>query len=161
MDSVFIGKGKMAGKGVYAARDFNKGELVKVYNLTLLTQTMYDALPENERMFVHSFWGKMYLFPEPSRYTNHSATPNTYSDVNQMCDYASRFIPQGEMITTNATIEVRKELETFVQALEGSSVSDFEWYRGGYRNARVRYTMNNKVKDLRLKRQAGNWRIVS
>lgn len=29
MDNVIIGKGKLAGKGVYAARDFKKGQVYK------------------------------------------------------------------------------------------------------------------------------------
>lgn len=75
--NVYIGKGKLAGKGVYAARDFEVGEVVKYYNLKPLTQEDFDRLPKGEQRFVHTFRGNMYLFPEPSRYTNHSADPNT------------------------------------------------------------------------------------
>ena len=57
MKDVVIGKGKLAGKGVYAARDFKKGELVISYNLKSLTQGEFDLLPKSEQMFVHSFWG--------------------------------------------------------------------------------------------------------
>lgn len=118
MADVFIGKGKLASKGVYAARDFKKGELVKAYNLKPLTQTEYDALPQSERMFTHSFWGQIYLFPEPSRYTNHSVNPNTRSDLKKMCDYTIRPIKKGEMVTTNATVEVHNEVETFMKVNE-------------------------------------------
>ncbi len=111
-----IGKGKLAGKGVYAARDFKGGELVQEWNLTELSQTDFDSLPKSEHMFVHSFWGNMYLFPEPSRYTNHSASPNTRSDFKKMCDFAARPIKKGEMITVNATDEVKYELKTFLEA---------------------------------------------
>lgn len=134
-DNVYIGKGKLAGKGVYAARDFKECELVKEYNLRPLSQAQFDALPKSERMFVHSFWGKMYLFPEPSRYTNHSANPNTHSDLKKMCDYASRAIKKGEMITANATIKVRNELETFIESVEGVKPEKFKWLKGGYRNS--------------------------
>ena len=92
MDDVYIGKGKLAGKGVYALRDFKKGELVKEWNLKLLSQADFDRLSKSERMFVHSFWNKIYLFPEPSRYTNHSAHPNAQSDLEKMCDFAIRDI---------------------------------------------------------------------
>lgn len=143
--SVYIGKGKLAGKGVYAARDFKKGEVVKLYDLKSLTQTAFDALPKSEHKFVHTFWGKMYLFPEPSRYTNHSANPNTRSDLKKMCDIAVRPIKKGEMITTNAKIEVKAELETFIEVYETSKkVLDFTVLKGGYRNATVSYSLQIK-----------------
>lgn len=161
MDDVFIGKGRLAGKGVYANRDFKVGEVVKNYNLKPLTQSDFDNLPEKEKMFVHSFWGKMYLFPEPSRYTNHSANPNTQSDLKEMCDIAIRPIKKGEMITTNATTEVRKELQTFLEVHEGIGVQNFKWLKGGYRNATVSYSVSNGSKKvLNLKRVDGNWCIL-
>ena len=162
MDDVYIGKGKLAGKGVYAARDFEVGEIVKYYNLTLLTQGDFDNLPAKEKMFVHSFWGKMYLFPEPSRYTNHSANPNTESDLEKMCDIAIRPIKKDEMITTNATKEVQKELATLVEVHENTKeIQDFKWLKGGYRNALITYSLpNGKTKTLQLKRINGNWRLL-
>lgn len=119
MSSLIIG----AGKGVYAGRDYKKGELVKSWNLTELTQADFDALPKSEQMFVHSFWGKMWLFPEPSRYTNHSANPTVVSDFEKMCDYAARPIKNGEMITVNATDEIKYELKTFLKAYEQAANS--------------------------------------
>ena len=161
MDDVYIGKGRLAGKGVFAARDFEQGETVKYYNLRELSQADFDSLPVSDQMFVHSFWGKMYLFPEPSRYTNHSAHPNTKSDLKNMCDYAVRPILKGDMITTNATEEIRNELMTFVEALEQTAVKKFAWIRGGYRNAVVSYYIGEKKKALTLRRVAGNWRVTS
>ena len=114
MADVYIGKGKLAGKGVYAGRDYSKGELIKPWNLKELTQDEFDALPKNEHMFTHSFNGKIYLFPEPSRYTNHSASPNAVSDYEKQCDYALRDIKKDEMITINATDEIKYELKTFL-----------------------------------------------
>lgn len=160
MTDVVIGKGKLAGKGVYAARDFKKGELVKPWNLKELSQAEFNALPTSEHMFVHSFWGKMYLFPEPSRYTNHSANPTVVSDFDKMCDYAIRDIKKGEMITINATDEVKFELKTFVDSYENTKVSNFKREKGGYRNAVVSYSVGQKKKRLTLKRINGNWRIV-
>lgn len=162
MDDVYIGKGKLAGKGVYASRDFVVGEIVKYYNLTPLTQSDFDNLPDGEKMFVHSFWRKMYLFPEPSRYTNHSAHPNTESDLQKMCDIATKPIKKDEMITTNATAEVRKELQTFVEVYEDTKeISNFKWLKGGYRNAILVYSVSSGLqKTLDLKRSDGNWRIL-
>lgn len=123
MNNLKIGKGKIAGKAVYADRDFKKGELVMAWNLKQLTQPQFNALPKSEHMFVHSFWGKMWLFPEPSRYTNHSANPTVVSDFEKMCDYAARDIKKGEMITVNATDEIRYELKTFLEAYEKATNS--------------------------------------
>lgn len=162
MDDVYIGKGKLVGKGVYAARDFEVGEVVNFYNLKPLTQGDFDCLPESERIFVHTFWGEMYLFPEPSRYTNHSADPNTESDLKHMCDIAIKPIKKGEMITTNATKEVQKELETFVEARECVKPLTFKWLKGGYRNAAISYSLpDGKEHELVLKRIDGNWRVVN
>lgn len=159
---VYIGKGKLNGKGVYASRVFKKGEVVKWYNLTPLTQLEFDKLPQDEKKFVHSFSGKMYLFPEPSRYTNHSATPNVSPDYSRMCDVALRDIQKDEMITVNATKEVQYELETFIQHYENTQqVSNFVWLKGGYRNAIVSYMLKNKMqKKITLKRIDGNWRVL-
>ena len=159
INNVVIGKGKLAGKGVYANLDFKEGELVKLYNLKPLTQSEYDALPKNQRMFTHSFWGQIYLFPEPSRYTNHSPNPNTRSDLKKMCDYAIKPIKKGEMITTNATVEVHNEVETFLEVYEKNPINDFNWLKGGYSNAVVSYRVGNKAYVITLKR-AGNWQIV-
>jgi len=162
MKNVYIGKGKLAGRGVYADRDFKVGEVVKFYNLQPLTQFEFDNLPVSERMFVHSFWGKMFLFPEPSRYTNHSVKPNTEADFQRMCDVAIKPIKKGDMITTNATLEVKKELETFVETYEKpKKITGFKWLRGGYRNATVSYSLPNKRhKEVILKRIDGNWRVI-
>ncbi len=54
---IIIGKGSLGGKGVYAAKDFKKSEVVVEYNLKPLTQKEVEDLPE--------------------RYVNHSGEPNT------------------------------------------------------------------------------------
>lgn len=161
MSDVAIGKGQLAGKGVYAARNFVEGEQVMSWNLKKLTQAEFNALPKSEHMFVHSFWGKMYLFPEPSRYTNHCANPNTKPDLLKMCDYAIRGIKKGEMITTNATLEVRNELETFIETIESAKIKSFKWLKGGYRNAICTYEVRDFKKRLNLKRINGNWQILN
>lgn len=78
-----------------------------------------------------------------------------------MCDVAIKPIKKGEMITTNATKEVQKELETFVEAREGVKATTFRWLKGGYRNATIRYMLpDGKEHELELKRIDGNWRIL-
>jgi ketosteroid isomerase-like protein len=118
MNNVTIGTGKLAGQGVYAARDFEKGELVVPYNLKPLTQAEFDALPMSEREWTHSFYGKIFLFPEPARYVNHDDDPSTYPDLERQGNYALRPIKKGEAITINDHIELMHELETFLEAYE-------------------------------------------
>lgn len=103
MSDVLIGKGKLAGKGVYAARDFKKGEIVVQYNLIPLTQDEFDKLSNSEKQFTHSYRGQIFLYQEPERYVNHADNPNTYQDHMQKADVALRDIKKGKMITTDAT----------------------------------------------------------
>jgi len=118
-----VGTGKLVGKGVYAARDFAEGELVVPYNFKALTQTEFNALPTAEREWTHSFYGKIYLFPEPARYVNHDDNPTTYPDLERQGDYALRPIKKGEPITINDRIELMHELETFLEAYEQAANS--------------------------------------
>lgn len=103
MSDVEIGNGSLAGKGVYAGRNFQKSEVVIQYHLTPLTQEQYNNLPESERMFTHRHGEVINLYSEPERYVNHSQTPNTYQDLERQCDVALRDIEKGEAITTDAT----------------------------------------------------------
>lgn len=102
MNNVIVGKGNLTGRGVYANRDFRKGEVVIQYHLKLLTGGEYKNLPEGEKMFTHTHWGQIYLYSEPERYVNHSKNPNTYQNLKKQQDVALRDINNGEMITTNA-----------------------------------------------------------
>ena len=102
-NDVIIGDGNLAGKGVYANRDFKKGEVVIRYHLKPLTEQEYAALSESEREFTHTHWGVVHLYSEPERYVNHSDAPNTRQDLTEKCDVALRDIKKGEAITTDAT----------------------------------------------------------
>ena len=103
MENVFIGKGNLSGKGVYACRDFESGEVVIEYHLKPLTENKFRDLSEAEKIFVHTHWGVKHLYSEPERYVNHASHPNTAQDLNKRCDVAIRNIHKGEMITTDST----------------------------------------------------------
>lgn len=103
MKDVFIGKGKLEGRGVYAKRAFKKGEVVITYQLTLLTPEEYKLLPRAEKNFTHVHWGKTYLYGLPERYVNHARHPNTLPDSHRRRDVAIRDIKKGEQITTDHT----------------------------------------------------------
>jgi ketosteroid isomerase-like protein len=120
---VIVGKGKHDGKGVYANRDFKKGEVVATYKLKLLTQDEFDNLPKGEWRWTHSFYGEIYLFPEPERYVNNSKNPTTYPDFEKQADIALRDIQKGEAITINNNVELTHELESFLIAYEKAANS--------------------------------------
>ena len=109
MKDVIIGNGKLAGKGVYANRDFKKGEVVIKYHLKPLTKEEYKKLPRSEKMFTHTHRGQIYLYSEPERYVNHSDNPNTYQDSERQHDIALREIKIGEMITSDVKIERKRD----------------------------------------------------
>ena len=102
MKNTLVGKGDLAGKGVYAARDFKAGEIVIKYNLEPLSEEKFEVLPESEKMFVHNHNGIKHLYSEPERYVNHSSNPNTRQNLNTKSDIAIRDIQKGEMITTDS-----------------------------------------------------------
>ncbi len=162
MDDIYIGEGKLHGKGVYASRDFQVGETVKNYNLQKISKEEYQNLNEEDKKSTHSFWGQMYLFPAPSRYTNHSANPNTKSDLERMCDIAIRPIKKGEMITTNATKEYKNEVRTFIESVNDSEVECFRWISGGYRNSRISFKLveSDRYQEVSVKRINGNFVIL-
>lgn len=89
--------------GIFANRDFKKGEIVVKYNLKDISQKEFDELSEGEKEFTHTFRGQLRLYSIPERYVNHSNNPNTIQDLENECDIALREIKKGEEITTDAT----------------------------------------------------------
>lgn len=116
MVDVTIGPGNLAGKGVYAARDFAIGEVVVSYRLQPLDEVAYLALPIGEDLFVHSYGGRRYLYPAPARFVNHADDPSCYQDFERGFDVARRPIAKGEPVTIDATAETARELATFLEA---------------------------------------------
>ena len=106
MDDVVIKKSKIGqfDKGVFAKRDFKKGEVVIRYNnLKPLTKQDFEKLPKNQKQFTHKHWGVIYLYSSPARYVNHSSNPNTVQNLKDRHDVAIRDIKKGEEITTDST----------------------------------------------------------
>lgn len=118
MADVRVGEGSLSGRGIFANRSFHEGEVVVSYEVRRLTRDEYSALPEDERRFVHSYWGERWLYPPPARYVNHADVPNTRQDFARRCDIAWRGIEPGDLITTDARKETDRELTTFLLACE-------------------------------------------
>ena len=49
-NDIVIGEGELAGKGVYANRDFKRDEVVISYTLKKLTEEQYAQLSEYEKI---------------------------------------------------------------------------------------------------------------
>ena len=99
MPDVIVKKSKIHGRGVFANKDFKKGEIVIKYNLKKLTKEKFNNLSEKEKHYTSKENGEYLLFPSPERYVNHSCSPNT-NPINK-CDIAIKDIKKGEEITTD------------------------------------------------------------
>jgi SET domain-containing protein len=97
---VVVKKSKIEGKGVFAARDFKKGEVVVCWDISKeLSKEEAERVPDEEKRYVDFFSGKYILQSPPARYVNHSCEPNTF--VKDFCDVAARDIRMGEEITAD------------------------------------------------------------
>jgi SET domain-containing protein len=93
-----VNKSKIEGKGVFAACDFKKGEIVLRWDISHeLTAEEVKELPEKEKGYVAFMNGKYILMQPPARYVNHSCEANTYAE--NFCDIAKSDIKKGEEIT--------------------------------------------------------------
>jgi len=92
-------------KGVFANRNFKKGEIVTKCNIKILTKKQFVNLPKMEKQFVHKRNGVFYLYLLPDRYVNHSSNPNTIQNFKDNCDIALWDIRKGDEITTDSKKE--------------------------------------------------------
>jgi uncharacterized protein len=101
MEDLIVKDSKIHGNGLFAGRDFKKGEIVVKYNLKLLTKEEFENLSEKEKHYTDFQDGKYWLFQVPERFVNHSCDPNTNPDQIKRCDVAIKDIKKGEEITTD------------------------------------------------------------
>ncbi len=90
------------GLGVFAFRDFKKGEVVIQYNLKTLTEEEFKNLPASEKHFTHKRYGIIYYYPDPERHVNRYEDPNVYVDYELDADVALRDIKKGEELSIQA-----------------------------------------------------------
>lgn len=96
---VIVKKSKIEGMGVFAARDFKKGEVILIWNPKSLTKNEYYNLSDQESKYRHKDGDSYSIMQPPERYVNHSCSPNTKPDDTS--DIAVRDIKQGEEITSD------------------------------------------------------------
>ncbi len=95
------------GLGVFANRDFRKGEIVIRWNLKILSGEEYAKFSQYEQNnFCHNREGIMYYYPDPERHVNRSRNPNVISDIAKSANVALRVIKKGEELSiSDATKE--------------------------------------------------------
>ncbi|MFA5069802.1 MAG: SET domain-containing protein [Patescibacteria group bacterium] len=98
--SIFVKKSKICGRGVFAGRNFKKGEtVIKWKKPRIITKSRASKLPPGEKNYlVGKSKNRYILMQPPERYVNHSCEANTR--VKNMCDVASKNIKKGEEITS-------------------------------------------------------------
>ena len=104
MVEVIVQKSKIQGYGVFAGRNFRKGEIVMKWD-TAIVLIKRDALkiPLTKRKYLVYSDGMFILSQPPEKYLNHSCIPNTME--KNYCDIALRNIRKGEEITTDYSLD--------------------------------------------------------
>ena len=99
MLDVIVKKSKIHGTGVFATRDFKKGEVILHWKPKYLPLSAKDTLTDIEKHYIYILKDKIRVMQEPEKFVNHSCDNNTY--VMNECDVALRDIKAGEEITAN------------------------------------------------------------
>ncbi|MFA5925864.1 MAG: SET domain-containing protein [Parcubacteria group bacterium] len=98
--SITIRKSKIDKKGVFASRDFRKGETVLRWNPRVLKKSEMEKLGKDQENYVYRAGNnKYYLMQSPEKFVNHSCEANTLAKGGS--DIAARDIRKGEEITTD------------------------------------------------------------
>ena len=103
MSDVIIKKSKIGqfqdGLGVFANKDFKKGEVLIKFNLKVLSKEEYQKLPKMEKHFTHKRNDVIYYYPDPERHVNRSKNPNVCPGLDHSGDIALRDIKKGEELS--------------------------------------------------------------
>jgi SET domain-containing protein len=101
-DDVIVGKSEIHGKGVFALKDFKKGDLVMSWDVSLTaTFDEIEVMDDEDKEYINFLNGKYVVMQEPEKYVNHSCKPNT--EVKNFCDIAIKDIKKDEEITSDYT----------------------------------------------------------
>ncbi|MBN2567537.1 SET domain-containing protein-lysine N-methyltransferase [Candidatus Woesearchaeota archaeon] len=107
---VIVKASRIHGTGVFAARDFRKGETVLRWDLSRrLTKKQAAAVPDDEKPFITFIGGKHTLLLPPERFVNHSCDNNTRAEGH--CDVAVRDIREDEEITADYADDLEPGVE--------------------------------------------------
>jgi SET domain-containing protein len=97
---VVVRESRIEGKGVFAIRDFKKGETVIKWDISRqITPAEAELASAEDKRYLAYRGGKIIVQQVPAKYVNHCCDPNTY--VVDFCDVALRDINAGEEITSD------------------------------------------------------------
>ena len=101
IDDVEVRASGIQGRGLYALREFNAGEIVLRWDLShTIPNEQVASLTEAERRYTHPLEDQRTLIVQPpERFVNHSCRNNT--EVRDFSDVALRRIEVGEEITSD------------------------------------------------------------
>ena len=100
MKEIIVKKSKINKKGVFAGRDFKKGEVVLKWHPKVLVQSEAQKIADSQKNYLYKAGrNKYFLMQPPERFVNHSCEANTKTEND--CDIAIRKIKQGEEITSS------------------------------------------------------------
>ena len=100
-DDIEVRQSTIQGRGLYALRAFERGEIVLRWDLShTFPREQLSSMSEQERRYTHPLDEQRYLIVQPpERFVNHSCNNNT--EVRDFCDVAIRRIGIGEEITSD------------------------------------------------------------
>lgn len=99
-DGIMIGDSSIEGKGIFATRDFKKGEIVIWWDTShKINPSQYEKLSKEEKRYIAHIDNEYIVNQVPAKYVNHSCDANT--SVIDYCDVAIRDISKWEEITAN------------------------------------------------------------
>jgi len=103
-ENITIKQSEIEGKGVFAARDFEKGERVlDLHDSLSLTSAQAKKVPEEYKQYIYYGSNKQVLVQPPARFVNHSCDPNT--GIRNLYGIARRDIKKNEEITKDYSKE--------------------------------------------------------
>ena len=103
MEQVVVKDSPIHGRGVFASRRIEPGEVVIDGCREVLSDEAVKTLPVEERVFLSVMDGQNILMKPPARFVNHSCNPNTRGGDRR--DIAIRMIEEGEEVTVDYVAE--------------------------------------------------------
>jgi len=106
MTDVSVKKSKIHGKGVFANKDFKKGEKILAIDDTHVVDDLFKLTEYQKTYQCDWLKTKTVLMQAPERYINHSCNPNSYVKTVDAIRtlFAMRDIKRGEEITYDYAI---------------------------------------------------------
>ncbi|MBI4164081.1 MAG: SET domain-containing protein, partial [Candidatus Aenigmarchaeota archaeon] len=95
--NVIVKGSEIDGKGVFAARDFKRGEVVLDWSDSpILTPEQAEKISEEDKKYIYYNGDKRVLVRPPARFVNHSCDPNTF--IRDFFGIAKKDIKKGDEI---------------------------------------------------------------